>query len=152
LDLALAAYNAGPGRVDSCGRCIPGNHGYVSDVKRLWDYYTIMSLIPEGARITHDNKAPRPYKGVDYVLGCQSPIYAPVDGVITGRGHDGFVGPYGANNSFLILRAADFDVIFLHGRYSAAVGQPVHRGDLLGYEASIGNSTGCHTDISIRRR
>jgi len=152
LDLALAAYNAGPGRVDRCGRCIPGNHGYVSDVSRLWDYYTILSLIPDGARITDNNRNPKPFKGVDYVTGCQSPIFSPVSGLVTGKGYDGFVGRHGDNNSFLILETADFELILLHGRYNVAIGQAVQRGDLLGHEASVGNSTGCHTDISIRRR
>lgn len=42
LDLALAAYNAGPGTVDSCGRrvpSIPETRSYVSRVKDAYNYY-----------------------------------------------------------------------------------------------------------------
>ena len=38
LDLALAAYNAGPGRVDACS-CIPGNRRYVSAVAAAYGRY-----------------------------------------------------------------------------------------------------------------
>lgn len=152
LDLALAAYNAGPGRVDRCGLCIPGNHGYVNDVTRLRDYYAIRSLIPAGARLTHDNRQPTPFKGTDYTTGCGSPIPAPVAATVTGLGRDGFVGAHGANNSYIILTAEDMEIIYLHGRYTATLGARLEAGELIGYEASIGNSTGCHTDLSIRRK
>ena len=43
LDLALAAYNAGPGTVESIGRRVPNNPGvrqYIKDVKKFYKEYS----------------------------------------------------------------------------------------------------------------
>lgn len=154
LDLALAAYNAGPARVDACG-CLPGNAAYVHQVQQLRDYYTLRALLPAGARITDDNRRPTAWKGLDYTLGCGAPIVAPISGRVAASGFDGYIGPFGTNNSYLILESAgsgDGDqLIFLHGRYTVMAGDRINRGQVIGHEASVGNSTGCHTDLSLRR-
>ncbi len=162
VSLALAAYNAGPGRVDAC-QCIPANSetpGYVQRVLAAADRYRYPAnspILPYGPdvtpRLTDDNPNPQPFKGQDWATPCGTPLYAPVTGVVTAVGFDGYVGRYGSNNSYIIVNdGAGTEVILIHGRYVAQVGQVVERGrTLIGYEASIGNSTGCHTDYSIRK-
>ena len=151
VDLALAAYNAGPARVDACD-CLPGNAEYVHQVRLLRDYYTLRALLPPGARITDDNRRPTAWKGIDYTLGCNAPVVAPISGRAVGIGFDDFVGSFGSNNSYLILEAGNGDqLIFLHGRYTVVAGDRISRGQVIGREASVGNSTGCHTDLSLRR-
>jgi hypothetical protein len=162
VSLALAAYNAGPGRVDAC-QCIPQNGetpGYVARViaaavrYRHPDNSPILPYGPDVTpRLTDDNPNPVPFKGQDWATPCGTPLYAPITGVVTAVGFDGYQGRYGSNNSYIIFDdGAGTEVILLHGRYIAQVGQPDQRGQtLIGYEASIGNSTGCHTDYSIRK-
>lgn len=163
VELALAAYNAGPGRVDAC-QCIPNNGetaGYVADVLAAAVRYRSADnspILPYASDVTpvltDDNPTPVPFKGQDWATPCGTPLYAPISGVVSVRGFDGYQGRFGSNNSYIIFDdGAGTEVILLHGRYIAQVGQPVQRGQtLIGYEASIGNSTGCHTDYSIRRR
>lgn len=163
VELALAAYNAGPGRVDAC-QCIPNNGetaGYVADVLAAAVRYRSADnspILPYGPGVTpvltDDNPNPIPFKGQDWATPCGTPLYAPISGVVTTVGFDGYQGRFGSNNSYIIFDdGAGTEVILLHGRYIAQVGQTVQRGQtLIGYEASIGNSTGCHTDYSIRRR
>lgn len=163
VELGLAAYNAGPGRVDAC-QCIPNNGqtpGYVADVLAAAARYRSADnspILPYGPGVTpvltDDNPNPLPFKGQDWATPCGTPLYAPISGVVSAVGFDGYQGRFGSNNSYIIFDdGAGTEVILLHGRYIASVGQPVQRGQtLIGYEASVGNSTGCHTDYSIRRR
>lgn len=163
VSLALAAYNAGPARVDAC-LCIPQNGetpGYVERVLAAAARYRSADnspILPYGPGVTpvltDNNPNPIPFKGQDWAAPCGTPLYAPISGVVSAVGFDGYQGRFGSNNSYIIIDdGAGTEVILLHGRYIASVGQPVQRGQtLIGYEASIGNSTGCHTDYSIRRR
>lgn len=163
VELALAAYNVGPGRVDAC-QCIPNNGqtpGYVADVLVAAARYRSADnspILPYGPGVTpvltDNNPNPIPFKGQDWAAPCGTPLYAPISGVVSAVGFDGYQGRFGSNNSYIIIDdGAGTEVILLHGRYIASVGQPVQRGQtLIGYEASIGNSTGCHTDYSIRKR
>lgn len=163
VELALAAYNAGPGRVDAC-QCIPNNGetpGYVARVMAAAVRYRSADnspILPYGPGVTpvltDDNPNPIPFKGQDWATPCGTPLYAPISGVVTTVGFDGYQGRFGSNNSYIIFDdGAGTEVILLHGRYVATAGQSVERGrTLIGYEASIGNSTGCHTDYSVRRK
>lgn len=163
VSLALAAYNAGPGRVDAC-HCIPANGetpGYVRNVLADAARYhqpDNSPILPYGPDVTplltDDNSNPVPFKGQDWATSCGTPLYAPITGVVSEVGFDGYVGRFGSNNSYIIFTdGAGTEVILLHGRYVAQLGQEVIRGEtLIGYEASIGNSTGCHTDYSLRQR
>lgn len=92
------------------------------------------------------------WPGEDYVTPCGTPLYNPLPGqtVVVRVGFDGFVGPYGSNNSFLLLTNGQYNYMLMHGSYSVSAGQKLSQGDQIGVEASIGNSTHCHSHISIR--
>ena len=50
----------------------------------------------------------------------------------------------------LVIEGPVYEVILLHGVYSPVVGDVVAQGEFIGYEASIGWSTGCHTHMTVR--
>jgi murein DD-endopeptidase MepM/ murein hydrolase activator NlpD len=92
------------------------------------------------------------WQGRDYKAGCGQGLYAPLTGVVTAKGFDGFVGPYGRNNSYIKFDDGQgMEVLLLHGEYSARVGEQVFAGHTrIGTEASVGNSSGCHTHFTLR--
>lgn len=60
VDLALAAYNAGPGAVDSCGRRIPSipeTRSYVSRVKEIYNIYAARQANSDAAVFRADGSA-----------------------------------------------------------------------------------------------
>ncbi len=152
-ELALAAYNAGPGRVDAC-RCIPQNGetpGYVRDVLAAAEGYRLPEItIPyrdDYRLIDNGLHGDGDWPGRDFAAACGTPLYAPISGRAE-RGFDNYAGPYGSRNSYLLITGDGLQVMLMHGEYITA-GQ-VSQGDLVGFEASVGNSTECHTHISIR--
>jgi murein DD-endopeptidase MepM/ murein hydrolase activator NlpD len=91
------------------------------------------------------------WEGLDASAGCGAPLYAPLSGIVTYNGADGYVGPYGGPSSLLtIMSDGGTAVSLLHGRYVTAVGQRVQAGEtLIGFEAAVGNATGCHTHLVV---
>lgn len=154
-ELALAAYNAGPGRVDAC-QCIPANGetpGYVRDVLAAAERYRlpVIALPYRGEYRLIDNglHGDGDWPGRDFAAACGTPLYAPISGTVE-TGFDDYTGPHGSHNSYLLITSGEVQVMMMHGDYIVA-GQ-VHQGDLVGFEASIGNSSECHTHLAIRMR
>lgn len=99
--------------------------------------------------------------GYDYTTECGDMLYSPLPGVgvVTFNAKDGYIGPYakdrdgdGVNdeNTQIEIEGDSGKVIVLHGKYKL-----VKPGDMvvggvtpIGYNASEGNSTGCHAHIS----
>ena len=153
IDLAIAAYHAGEPMVDEC-QCIPRpvDAEYVSRFmkasKPVILPYRIESVETQAM---HGGALP----GRDYHVQCGTPIYAPITGKVTAIGHDGFVGPHGSNNSFIKISGAGvhagIEITMLHGEYDVAIGDDLIQGVTnIGREASIGNSTGCHTHFTMQ--
>lgn len=92
------------------------------------------------------------WAGRDYSAGCGQPLVAPMTGVVTAVGFDGFTGPHGSNNSYMtIADGRGREVLLLHGAYEVKAGTAVYGGlTPIGREASIGNSSGCHTHFVLR--
>lgn len=92
------------------------------------------------------------WRGRDYSAACGTPLYAPMNGVVIANGFDFFSGPWGSNNSYLIISDGNGrEVLLLHGEYTVTPGTAVRRGvTQIGREASIGNSSGCHTHFTLR--
>lgn len=155
VELALAAYNAGPGRVDAC-RCIPNNGetaGYVADVLASAERYRlpVIALPYRGEYRVIDNglHGEGDWPGRDYAAACGTPLYAPISGRVE-TGFDDYTGPHGSRNSYLLITGDGVQVMMMHGEYVA--NGRVHQGDLVGFESTIGNSSDCHTHLAIRMR
>lgn len=88
------------------------------------------------------------WQGVDTVVGCGTPLYAPIAGKVTHNGLDGYRhnGVY-PENTMLTIKSPTAAVTLLHGDYAVPVGKNVLQGDLVGFSASHGWSTGCHEHV-----
>lgn len=197
LPLALAAYNAGETAVLACG-CIPANGETELYVPRVLAAYEgtltrlmarnplpgedILSLFPVlYGHQTYVLTNPAPHglpgwEGYDGSAGCGAPLYAPVSGIVTYNGPDGYVGLHGGPSSLLVIQPDGGEtavsagaglstaanavqallpgsgpaVLLLHGSYLPAVGSRVVAGQtLIGVEAAVGNATGCHTHLGV---
>jgi len=119
------------------------------------------SLLPYSAhsspRMTQEWHGLSGWAGYDFATACGEKLYSPVDGMIAYNGLDGYnhvdaSGRAWPQSSMLVIEFGDgYEYVLLHGDYIAEVGTAVSRGDLIGYEASNGWSTGCHSHIAIRK-
>jgi hypothetical protein len=94
--------------------------------------------------ILHKMKA---HYGVDFAAARGTPIYAAADGVLT-TAHR--AGPAG---NLVRLRHADgyvTEYMHLHKFADIAVGQNVHKGQVIGQVGSTGRSTGPHLHFGVR--
>lgn len=95
------------------------------------------------------------WQGVDIQAGCGAKLLNPLPTptTVTYNGLDGYVGPYanGQENTMLTLVSGEYELTLLHGRYLPAVGDKLQKGEPIGFEASIGNSTGCHSHVIFKR-
>jgi hypothetical protein len=147
--LALAAYNAGEGRVDSC-LCIPpiaetqtyvrqvlANYAAYSGVRLPYADGTTYSLFPNGYH------GPWPH-GRDYVASCGTRLVNPLPGgTITRKGTDRL------RNTYLEITRGEMIVILLHGNYTPEVGETLYDGQFIGSEDTHGHSDRCHTHYSL---
>ena len=96
------------------------------------------------------------WQGVDISGGCGYPIYAPFGGKVTYKGLDGYNhvdsrGIVWDQNTILTIQGDNGYVLtLLHGDYRVNYGDTIIQGDLLGYEASNGWSTGCHSHVVLK--
>jgi hypothetical protein len=97
------------------------------------------------------------WEGVDIKAGCGSPIYAPFSGKVTRKGLDGYNHVdtrgvvYDQNTILTIQGESGLELTLLHGDYRVNHGDTIIQGDLLGYESSIGWSTGCHSHVILKQ-
>lgn len=85
------------------------------------------------------------HSGIDIAAPCGNPITAADSGIA-----NTYYSSFGYGNHILIDHGNGF--VSLYGHMAAFVvgnGQVVHRGQLIGYEGSTGNSTGCHLHFEI---
>ncbi len=72
---------------------------------------------------------------IDLAAGRGSPVLAPINGIIT----DNTTDQYG--NTTLVIENEMYQVLLLHGDFSATIGVEVHVGDQVGTESNHGYTT-----------
>lgn len=88
------------------------------------------------------------HEGLDLLANMGAPVYAAGDGVVTS------LGPNGGYGNFIRLAHADrLATVYGHlSRFAPGLsaGQPVARGELIGFVGSTGRSTGAHLHFEIQ--
>jgi len=74
------------------------------------------------------------HAAIDIAAGKDAPIKSPITGTITQR----YTDPIG--NPILVIENEQYVVTFLHGKYSAQIGDEVGIGGFIGNESNLGNT------------
>lgn len=151
-DLALAAYHAGEPAVDACD-CVPGNWYYVEAVMVAYDRLAtpaagLVVSHPYGSHtwrvIGNGYHGGGEWPGRDLSAGeCGVPVFAPIVGTVDKKGVD-YLG-----NTYMVIRQGTVEVMLMHGDYTVNVGDSVTFSTRVGWDASNGFSSGCHTHLAI---
>lgn len=100
------------------------------------------------------------WEGIDYSTPSGTTLYAPeiCPCVVSAVGFDGWIGPYDTDpnskgTSYILLISEDnqYKVMYQHGIYTVTPGTIVAPGVEIGKEANVGNSTGPHTHVSVKK-
>jgi murein DD-endopeptidase MepM/ murein hydrolase activator NlpD len=85
------------------------------------------------------------HSGLDIAAPCGNNITAGDSGIA----HTYYSG-YGFGNHIIIVHGNGWVSVYGHmASFAVGDGQTVHRGQLIGYEGSTGNSTGCHLHFEV---
>ncbi len=88
----------------------------------------------------------RRHNGVDLAAAHGTPVYATADGLV---GKAQYWGSYG--NYVQIEHGGEMQTRYAHlSSYTVRLGDPVQKGDLIGYIGSTGRSTGPHLHYEVR--
>ncbi|HKG51142.1 MAG TPA: peptidoglycan DD-metalloendopeptidase family protein [Actinomycetales bacterium] len=85
----------------------------------------------------------RLHAGMDYGVGCGTPVHASADGQVISAGWGGGYGNRIVVNHGLV-RGVSLSTTYNHLSRIVAHGGHVSRGELIGYSGTTGTSTGCH--------
>lgn len=104
---------------------------------------------PYGMRVHPITGVYKLHDGVDFGVGCGTPIHAAASGTVYQRYYNG-----GYGNRLIInhgiMRGVNVVTTYNHAiRYVVGVGQRVSRGQVVGYVGSTGYSTGCHLHFMV---
>lgn len=157
LRLALAAYNAGPARVDAC-YCVPPISETQQYVVNVLQYYNEYKQVGNGRLYSVPVVVTNPqlhgldgWQGVDIHGGCGAILLNPLgEARVTYNGLDGYSVDGSAESTMLTLVSGDKVLTLLHGDYLLAVNDVVAPGQVIGYEAAHGNASGCHSHVILR--
>lgn len=95
------------------------------------------------------NGYPHFHTGIDIAGGCGTPILAAGTGVVAASGQP--LMPYDTGYGVIIDHGGGVQTWYWHmqARVIVRAGQPVTIGQVIGYEGSTGNSTGCHLHFAV---
>lgn len=89
------------------------------------------------------------HTGLDMAAGCGTPILAAGTGVVAASGQP--LAPWDSGFGVIIDHGGGVQSWYWHMQARVVVypGQPVTIGQVIGYEGSTGNSTGCHLHFAV---
>lgn len=172
VDLALAAYHAGEPAIDAC-LCLPTplTAEYVASIKkkrtRLILGHIREAQVVDGCTVMPSAVQPLtaislPYTHARISQGLHGCEYGHAALDMVGVGTEKIVSPCtctviqndydGLDNTRLVLQNDQYIVTLLHGVYSPQRGDQLISGQLIGWQASLGNSTGPHTHLNVYDR
>ena len=86
------------------------------------------------------------HSGLDIAAGCGTPIHAAAAGIV-----QTYYTSYGYGNYIIMVNGNGWSTLYGHQQgFAVNNGTAVARGQVIGYEGSTGNSTGCHLHFEIR--
>ncbi|MFD3936663.1 peptidoglycan DD-metalloendopeptidase family protein [Streptomyces sp. NPDC058611] len=177
LDLALAAYNAGPGAVERYGGIPPyrETQGYVVAIKNAMAKYTAIATDPGSGTIPAGQQMAMPLRvnapvtspygmrvhpvtgvhklhtGMDFGVGEGNPVLAAKEGTVTFAGWN-----TGYGNRVIIshgtVGGAQISTTYNHmSALNVGVGAQVGVGTVVGLVGSTGYSTGAHLHFEVQQ-
>ena len=113
------------------------------DGKIIWPIYGVISS-PFGWRIHPITKKRQFHRGIDIAAPIGTPIFAPMDGVIT------FAGNLGGYGLAIEMSSGSYKFRFGHlSRIDVYIGQKVKQGEIIGRVGNTGRSTGPHLHFEV---
>lgn len=97
----------------------------------------------------HGTYYPHFHTGIDMVSGCNAPIVAAGTGVVVSSGQPSW--PFDTAYGVIIDHGGGIMTLYWHmqPRVIVSPGQAVTIGQVIGYEGTTGNSTGCHLHFAV---
>ncbi len=91
------------------------------------------------------------HTGLDMAAGCGTPILAAGTGVVAASGQPLF--PFDSGFGVILDHGNGLQTWYWHlqARVTVSPGQPITIGQVIGYEGSTGNSTGCHLHFAVNQ-
>ena len=113
------------------------------DGRILWPVYGVISS-PFGWRIHPITKKRQFHRRIDIAAPIGTPIFAPMDGVVT------FAGNMGGYGLTVEISSGSFKFRFGHlSKIDVYIGQKVKQGEIIGRVGSTGRSTGPHLHFEV---
>jgi hypothetical protein len=86
------------------------------------------------------------HSGIDYGIAADTPVIAPMGGVVS------YAGPKGAYGNLVVIESNGYQTYFAHNNaLLVEVGQFVTAGEAIALAGSTGNSTGPHIHFEVRK-
>jgi murein DD-endopeptidase MepM/ murein hydrolase activator NlpD len=107
------------------------------------------SFVLEPSYTYHGSYYPHFHTGLDMASGCNTPIVAAATGVVARSGQPSW--PFDSAFGVIIDHGNGVMTWYWHmqPRVIVSPGQAVSAGQVIGYEGSTGNSTGCHLHFAV---
>jgi hypothetical protein len=123
-------------------------YDYMAQCPSIWPVMGGRITSPFGSRTDPFFEQRAFHEGIDIANAIWTPVYATADGIAS------FVGVKGSFGNTIVIehQNSDYETLYGHLQQTAVVsGQPVRRGELIGYLGTSGRSTGPHLHYEVHK-